>query len=157
MKHASSQVPKFPSEEGMRLCSVEVPSMPMYPYCQILHHASLFHSSVLSSYIWLLIGPSATVEWARFVSLTCYPVLIHNFGQIFEHPLRDTEVTNAALIGIQNSADTGPTISASGCNNPKGPLVESGTFTTNMIQYNTLPCWCRYHVWIWKPCLFFFF
>ncbi|PUZ67367.1 hypothetical protein GQ55_3G428900 [Panicum hallii var. hallii] len=44
---------------------------------------------------------------------------------IFEHPLRDTEVTNAALIGTQNSADTGPTILASGCNNLKGALVES--------------------------------
>ncbi|RLN29093.1 uncharacterized protein C2845_PM05G15580 [Panicum miliaceum] len=45
--------------------------------------------------------------------------------EIFEHPLRDTEVTNAALIGTQNSADTGPTILASGSNNLKGPLVES--------------------------------
>ncbi|RLN01131.1 uncharacterized protein C2845_PM06G30630 [Panicum miliaceum] len=45
--------------------------------------------------------------------------------EIFEHPLRDTEVTNAALIGTQNSADTGPTILASGCNNLKGALVES--------------------------------
>ncbi|KAG2629829.1 uncharacterized protein LOC120699717 isoform X3 [Panicum virgatum] len=44
---------------------------------------------------------------------------------IFEHPLRDTEVTNAVLIGTQNLADTGPTILASGCNNLKEPLVES--------------------------------
>ena len=56
MEHASSQVPKFPSRERMRLCLVEVPSMPMYLCYQIWHYTSLSHLSVLSSYIWLLMG-----------------------------------------------------------------------------------------------------